>query len=419
MAQAQAARAAQTARGAQAPRTETYRYQGKDRRGNTVQGEVQSESLALAKAQLRKQGVMTQTVRKKPKPLFGERKKAITPADIAIFSRQLATMMKAGVPLVQSFDIVADGQENVAFRELVVSIKNDVSSGNSLASALAKHPRHFDDLFCNLVHAGEQSGKLDSMLDRVATYKEKTEALKAKIKKALTYPIAVILVAIIVTTILLIWVVPQFAETFSSFGADLPAFTLMVLKMSQFAQAYWWLILGVVAGGGFAFKEARFRNQKFADWVDGVMLKLPIIGPILKEAVVARFSRTLCTTFAAGVPLVEALESVAGAAGNAVYAKAIRQIRDDVTVGTQLNQAIRTTGMFPMMLLHMVAIGEESGALDSMLDKVASHFETSVDNKVDGLTALLEPMIMSVLGVLVGGLMVAMYLPIFMLGSVM
>jgi type IV pilus assembly protein PilC len=413
MAQAQAARAAQ------APRTETYKYQGKDRRGNAVQGEVQSESLALAKAQLRKQGIATQTVRKKPKPLFGERKKAITPADIAVFARQLATMMKAGVPLVQSFDIVADGQENVAFRELVVNIKNDVSSGNSLASALAKHPRHFDDLFCNLVHAGEQAGKLDSMLDRVATYKEKTEALKSKIKKAMTYPAAVILVAIIVTTILLIWVVPQFAKTFNSFGADLPAFTLMVLHMSEFMQAYWWVVLGSLAGGGFAFKEARFRNQKFADWIDGVMLKLPIIGPILKEAVVARFARTLCTTFAAGVPLVEALDSVAGAAGNAVYAKAIRQIRDDVTVGTQLNQAIRTTGMFPMMLLHMVSIGEESGALDSMLDKVASHFETEVDNKVDGLTALLEPLIMSVLGVLVGGLMVAMYLPIFMLGSVM
>ena len=242
---------------------------------------------------------------------------------------------------------------------------------------------------------------------------------KSKIRKALTYPAAVILVAIIVTTLLLIWVVPQFAETFSSFGADLPAFTLMVLHMSEFMQAYWWVILGSLAAGGFAFKEARFRNQKFSDWVGGVMLKLPIIGPILKEAVVARFARTLCTTFAAGVPLVEALESVAGAAGNAVYAKAIRQIRDDVTVGTQLNQAIRTTGMFPMMLLHMVAIGEESGALDSMLDKVASHFEVSVDNKVDGLTALLEPLIMSVLGVLVGGLMVAMYLPIFMLGSVM
>ncbi|HND14616.1 MAG TPA: type II secretion system F family protein, partial [Pseudomonadales bacterium] len=368
---------------------------------------------------LRKQGILAQTVRKKGKPLFGERKKAITPADIAVFSRQLATMMKAGVPLVQSFDIVADGQDNAAFRELIVSLRNDVAGGNSLASALAKHPRQFDDLFCNLVHAGEQSGKLDSMLDRVATYKEKTEALKAKIRKALTYPAAVVLVALIVTTILLIWVVPQFAETFSSFGADLPAFTLMVLKMSQFMQAYWWVVLGSLAGAGFAFREARIRNQKFADQVDALTLRIPIVGPIVKEAVVARFARTLCTTFAAGVPLVEALESVAGAAGNAVYAKAIRQVRDDVTVGTQLNHAIRSTNIFPMMLLHMVAIGEESGALDSMLDKVATHFETEVDNKVDGLTSLLEPLIMAVLGVLVGGLMVAMYLPIFMLGSVM
>ncbi|HNC69373.1 MAG TPA: type II secretion system F family protein [Pseudomonadales bacterium] len=410
---------AQAAHASQLLKTETFHYQGKDRRGSPVQGEIKSESISLAKAQLRKQGILAQTVRKKGKPLFGERKKAITPADIAVFSRQLATMMKAGVPLVQSFDIVADGQDNAAFRELIVSLRNDVAGGNSLASALAKHPRQFDDLFCNLVHAGEQSGKLDSMLDRVATYKEKTEALKAKIRKALTYPAAVVLVALIVTTILLIWVVPQFAETFSSFGADLPAFTLMVLKMSQFMQAYWWVVLGSLAGAGFAFREARIRNQKFADQVDALTLRIPIVGPIVKEAVVARFARTLCTTFAAGVPLVEALESVAGAAGNAVYAKAIRQVRDDVTVGTQLNHAIRSTNIFPMMLLHMVAIGEESGALDSMLDKVATHFETEVDNKVDGLTSLLEPLIMAVLGVLVGGLMVAMYLPIFMLGSVM
>lgn len=410
---------AQAAHASQLLKTETFHYQGKDRRGSPVQGEIKSESISLAKAQLRKQGILAQTVRKKGKPLFGERKKAITPADIAVFSRQLATMMKAGVPLVQSFDIVADGQDNAAFRELIVSLRNDVAGGNSLASALAKHPRQFDDLFCNLVHAGEQSGKLDSMLDRVATYKEKTEAMKAKIRKALTYPAAVVLVALIVTTILLIWVVPQFAETFSSFGADLPAFTLMVLKMSQFMQAYWWVVLGSLAGAGFAFREARIRNQKFADQVDALTLRIPIVGPIVKEAVVARFARTLCTTFAAGVPLVEALESVAGAAGNAVYAKAIRQVRDDVTVGTQLNHAIRSTNIFPMMLLHMVAIGEESGALDSMLDKVATHFETEVDNKVDGLTSLLEPLIMAVLGVLVGGLMVAMYLPIFMLGSVM
>ena len=407
------------AQAAQAVKTETFTFHGKDRRGNATKGELQSESVTLAKAQLRKQGITPQVVRKKAKPLLGGRKKAITPADIAIFARQLATMMKAGVPLVQSFDIVADGQENIAFRELVIAIKNDVSGGNSLASALQRHPRYFDDLFCNLVHAGEQSGKLDSMLDRIAIYKEKTEALKSKIRKALTYPIAVVGVAIIVTTILLIWVVPQFAETFASFGADLPAFTMFVLMLSNFVQAYWWAIFLGLGAGIYALKEMRYRNKKFADWIDAMMLKLPIIGPILKEAVVARFSRTLCTTFAAGVPLVEALDSVAGAAGNEVYARAIRQIRDDVTVGTQLNQAIRTTGLFPMMLLHMVTIGEESGALDAMLDKVASHFETEVDNKVDGLTALLEPLIMSVLGVLVGGLMVAMYLPIFMLGAVM
>jgi type IV pilus assembly protein PilC len=408
---------AQTA--AQAVKTVTFTFTGKDRRGNLTKGELQSESVAVAKAQLRKQGITPQVVRKKPKPLFGERKKPIKPADIAIFARQLATMMKAGVPLVQSFDIVADGQENAAFREMIVAIKNDVSGGNSLASALQKHPRHFDDLFCNLVQAGEQAGKLDSMLDRVATYKEKTEALKAKIKKALTYPIAVMAVAVIVTMILLIFVVPQFAATFSSFGANLPAFTLMVLAMSNFMQAYWYVILGVMVAGGYAFGEAKHRSKAFADGIDAAMLKAPVIGPILKEAVVARFARTLCTTFAAGGPLVEALNSVAGAAGNAVYARAIRQIRDDVTVGTTLTQAIRTTGLFPMMLLHMVSIGEESGALDSMLDKVAAHFETEVDNKVDGLTALLEPLIMSVLGVLVGGLMIAMYLPIFMLGSVM
>jgi type II secretory pathway component PulF len=281
---------AQAAHASQLLKTETFHYQGKDRRGSPVQGEIKSESISLAKAQLRKQGILAQTVRKKGKPLFGERKKAITPADIAVFSRQLATMMKAGVPLVQSFDIVADGQDNAAFRELIVTLRNDVAGGNSLASALAKHPRQFDDLFCNLVHAGEQSGKLDSMLDRVATYKEKTEALKAKIRKALTYPAAVILVAIIVTTILLIWVVPQFAETFSSFGADLPAFTLLVLKMSQFMQAYWWVVLGSLAGAGFAFREARLRNQKFADQVDALTLRIPIVGPIVKEAVVARFA---------------------------------------------------------------------------------------------------------------------------------
>jgi len=399
-------------------KSDIYTFQGIDRRGNKTRGEMQGENVNVVKAQLRKQGIKPGVVRKKSKPLFGERKQAIRPLDITIFVRQLATMMKAGVPLVQSFDIVADGLENRTMRELVVSIKNDVASGNSLQSALSKHPRHFDDLFCNLVGAGEQSGKLDSMLDRVATYKEKTEALKAKIRKALTYPAAVIAVAIIVTIVLLVFVVPVFAETFAGFGSDLPAFTLFVLNISNFTQQYWWMIIAAIGAASYAFKEARFRNKKFADWLDAALLKFPIVGDIMYEAVVARFARTLATTFSAGVPLVEALEAVAGAAGNAVYEKAILQVRDDVTVGTPLNVSIRTTGRFPTMLLHMVSIGEESGALDTMLEKVATHYEAEVDNKVDNLTALLEPMIMAVLGILVGGLLVAMYLPIFMLGSV-
>jgi type IV pilus assembly protein PilC len=403
---------------AEAAKTELYQFQGVDRRGNRTKGEMQGENIALVKAQLRKQGITNATVKKKPKPLFGERKKPIKPMDIAVFVRQLATMMKAGVPLVQSFDIVADGIDNPSMRELIIDLKNDVAAGNSLQNALAKHPRYFDDLFCNLVGAGEASGKLDTMLDRVATYKEKSEALKAKIKKALTYPIAVVGIAVIVTVVLLVWVVPVFAETFESFGAGLPAFTQMVLNLSNFMQEWWLIIFAVLGAAGYGFKEARFRSQKFADWIDAVTLKIPIVGDIMFESVVARFARTLATTFSAGVPLVEALESVAGAAGNAVYSRAILQIRDDVTVGTQLGLAIRTTGLFPSMMLAMVSIGEESGALDEMLEKVATHYEAEVDNKVDNLTALLEPLIMAVLGVLVGGLLVAMYLPIFMMGSV-
>ncbi len=403
---------------AEAAKTELYQFQGVDRRGNRTKGEMQGENIALVKAQLRKQGITNATVKKKPKPLFGERKKPIKPMDIAVFVRQLATMMKAGVPLVQSFDIVADGIDNPSMRELIIDLKNDVAAGNSLQNALAKHPRYFDDLFCNLVGAGESSGKLDTMLDRVATYKEKSEALKAKIKKALTYPIAVVAIAIIVTVVLLVWVVPVFAETFESFGAGLPAFTQMVMNLSDFMQEWWLIIFASIGAAGYGFKEARYRSQKFADWIDAVTLKIPIVGDIMFESVVARFSRTLATTFSAGVPLVEALESVAGAAGNAVYSRAILQIRDDVTVGTQLGLAIRTTGLFPSMMLAMVSIGEESGALDEMLEKVATHYEAEVDNKVDNLTALLEPFIMAVLGVLVGGLLVAMYLPIFMMGSV-
>lgn len=398
--------------------TQVFVWQGTDRRGKKAKGEIIGTNQASAKAQLRKQGITANTVKKKPKSLFGERGKAITPADISIFTRQLATMVKAGVPLVQAFDIVAEGVDNPSMRNIIIGLKNDVSGGSSLAGSLKKHPNHFDDLFCNLVEAGEQSGSLETMLDRVATYKEKTEALKSKIKKALTYPIAVVVVAIVVTAILLIKVVPQFAETFTSFGSELPAFTLFVLNISEFTQAWWYIILAVIVVALWIFGTMRKKSRKFANWVDKMMLKLPIIGDIVEQSVYARFSRTLATTFGAGVPLVDALDSVAGAAGNAVYADAIKTVKEDVTSGTQLNVAIRSVAMFPSMLMQMVAIGEESGSLDEMLEKVANHYEAEVDNKVDGLTALLEPLIMSVLGVLVGGLMIAMYLPIFMLGSV-
>jgi type IV pilus assembly protein PilC len=402
----------------QALKTQTFVWQGTDRRGNATKGEIQSENLGLAKAHLRRQGITPKSVSRKSSSLFGPRKKAITPMDIAVFTRQLATMMKAGVPLVQSFDIVADGLENPTMRELLLSVKNDIAGGTNLATALSKHPRYFDDLYCNLVNSGEQSGRLETMLDRVAIYKEKTEILKKKIKKAVTYPAAVVVVAIVVTAVLLIWVVPVFAETFSSFGSDLPVFTQFVMNLSDFFQEWWFVILLGLIATSFALKEAKLRSKRFAEFLDVVALKVPIVGSIVYHAIVARFSRTLSTTFAAGVPLVDALESVAGAAGNSVYYKGIKQIKDDVTVGQPLNVAIRTTGLFPMMLLHMVTIGEESGALDEMLDKVAEHYEQEVDNAVDNLTALLEPFIMAVLGILVGGLLVAMYLPIFMLGSV-
>jgi type IV pilus assembly protein PilC len=402
----------------EALKTQTFVWQGTDRRGNTAKGEIQSENLGLAKAQLRKQGITPKSISRKGKALFGERKKAITPMDIAVFTRQMATMVKAGVPLVQSFDIVADGLENPTMRELLITIKNDVAGGTSFAAALSKHPRYFDDLYCNLVNSGEQSGRLETMLDRVATYKEKTENLKKKIKKAITYPAAVIVVAIVVTAVLLIWVVPVFAQTFQSFGSDLPVFTQFVMDLSEFFQEWWVIMLLGLVAAVYAFREAKLRSIRFAEFLDVTALKVPIVGTIVYNSIVARFSRTLSTTFAAGVPLVDALDSVAGAAGNSVYYKAIKQIKDDVTVGQPLNVAIRTTGRFPMMLLHMVTIGEESGSLDEMLDKVAEHYEMEVDTAVDNLTALLEPFIMAVLGILVGGLLVAMYLPIFMLGSV-
>lgn len=399
-----------------ASKTATYVWQGVDKKGQKTRGEVSAANPAIVKVQLRKQGITAKSVKKKAKPLF-ESKKAITPMDIAIFSRQMATMMKAGVPLIQSFEIVAEGADNPTLRELINELKTDVAAGNGFAKSLTKHPKYFDELFCNLVDSGEQSGTLETMLDRVATYKEKSEALKSKIKKAMNYPIAVICVAVIVTGILLVKVVPQFAETFESFGSELPAFTQLVVAMSEWMQANWFICLGVIVATGYSFKEARRRSKTFSDQVDALALKAPVVGDIINNAVVARFSRTLATTFAAGVPLVDALQSVSGAAGNAVYKQAIDRIRIDVTSGQSLYMSIKMTGLFPSMLLQMVSIGEESGALDTMLDKVATYYEAEVDNAVDGLTALLEPMIMSVLGILVGGLMIAMYLPIFAMGA--
>lgn len=398
--------------------SEEFVWNGTDKNGRQTKGEINAASQAMARAQLRQKGITPRSVRRKPKPLFSARKKPIKPADIAIFTRQLATMMKAGVPLVQSFDIVGDGLENPSMKELVAGIKNDVAAGGGLALSLEKYPRYFDELFCSLVAAGESAGTLEVMLDRVATYKEKTEQLKAKIKKALTYPTAVIIVALVVSGILLVKVVPQFAETFQSFGADLPSFTLFVLGLSEFMQEWWFIIAAAFIAAIFIFKEAKVRSQKFSEGIDRFLLKAPIFGDIVHDAVVARFSRTLATTFNAGVPLVEALESTAGAAGNSVYSKAILQIRDDVTTGTTLYSSVKSTALFPNMLLQMISIGEESGQLDDMLDKCANHYEEAVDNAVDSLSSLMEPMIMSVLGVLVGGLMIAMYLPIFMLGSV-
>lgn len=396
---------------------DVFLYKGVDRKGKKVEGEITGTSSAIVKAQLLKQGIRAQNVRKKPKPLFGG-KKSIKPLDIAIFTRQMATMMKAGVPLVQSFDIVADGVDNASLAELIRAIREDVAAGSGFALSLRKHPKYFDDLFCNLVESGEQSGSLETMLDRIATYKEKTEKLKAKIKKAMTYPIAVIVVAIIVTGILLVKVVPQFAQTFSNFGAELPAFTQFVLGLSDLAIEYWLQAIVILIAAVFIFKSLKQRSKSFAVMLDRLILRVPIIGQIVYQSIVARFARTLSTTFAAGVPLIDALDSVAGATGNAIYEEATLKVRDEVSTGTQLNVALRQTKMFPSMLLQMTTIGEESGSLDEMLDKVATYYEEAVDNLVDSLTSLLEPMIMSVLGILVGGLMVAMYLPIFNLGGV-
>lgn len=401
---------------ATATQAQMYIYKGKSRDGKAIKGEIAGSNPTLIKAQLRKQGINTTSIKKKPKDLFGN--KPIKPAHIAVFTRQMATMMKAGVPLVQSFEIVADGEENPTLKTLIRQLEAEVSSGTSFGASLRKHPKYFDDLFCSLVEAGENSGALDSMLDRVATYKEKSEQLKAKVKKAMTYPIAVIVVAIIVTCILLIKVVPVFASTYEGFGAALPTPTLVAISISDFMIDWWLRGLLLAAGLLYAFRQAVKKSEAVARFVDRVMLKLPVVGDILKNAIVARFARTLSTTFAAGVPLIESLESVAGAAGNSVYRDVILKVRDDVSTGISMNVAMRSTETFPAMLLQLGAIGEESGALDDMMAKAAEHYEEAVDNAVDNLTALLEPMIMAVLGVVIGGLLIAMYLPIFNLGNV-
>ncbi|AKJ97923.1 MULTISPECIES: type II secretion system F family protein [Pseudomonas] len=399
-----------------AVKTDVYTWEGKDRKGTRMTGELTGQSTALVKAQLRKQGINPQKVRKKTSSIFSKGKR-IKPLDIALFTRQMATMLKAGVPLLQAFDIIGEGFDNPNMRKLVDEVKQEVAAGNSFAAALRKCPQYFDELYCNLVDAGEQAGALDTLLDRIATYKEKTEALKAKIKKAMTYPAAVVLVAAVVTGILLVKVVPQFESVFSGFGAQLPAFTLMVIGLSEFMQRYWWLILALLVGLFFGVKYALKRSAALRDWRDKWMLKLPLIGTLMYKTAVARYARTLSTTFAAGVPLVEALDSVSGATGNVVFKQAVQRIKQDVSTGMQLNFSMRASGIFPNLAIQMTAIGEESGALDDMLDKVASFYEAEVDNLVDNLTSLMEPFIMVILGLVVGGLVVAMYLPIFQLGS--
>lgn len=393
-------------------------WEGTDRRGNKVKGQTRGNNQNLIKADLRRQGITPLKVKKKSALASGRRKKKIEPRDIAIFTRQLATMMSAGVPLVQAFDIIGRGHENPSMQELVMTIKTDVEGGSNLRDALAKHPLYFDELVCNLVEAGEAAGVLDTLLDKIATYKEKTEALKSKIKKALFYPTAVVVVAFIVTAILLIFVVPQFEELFAGFGADLPAFTRMVIDLSEFMQSYWWAVFGIIGGLIYAFMQAKRRSPAFNHTLDKIVLKLPIVGDILTKAAIARYARTLSTMFAAGVPLVEALDSVAGATGNSVYSNAVLRMRDQVSTGLQLQLAMNQTGLFPNMVVQMVAIGEEAGSLDAMLSKVADFYEQEVDDAVDGLSSLLEPLIMAILGVLVGGLVIAMYLPIFKMGQV-
>jgi type IV pilus assembly protein PilC len=393
-----------------------YQWEGMDKKGNRVKGKSLAPDEAALRADLRRQGIAPSRIKKQSTAFKAGGKP--NPQDIAVFSRQLATMLAAGIPLVQSFEIVGNGHEKPSMQKLILDIKADVEGGTSLHEALARHPLYFDDLFVNLVEAGEQAGALESLLDKIATYKEKTEALKKKVKKALFYPAAVLVVAIVVTVILLIFVIPQFESLFKGFGADLPAFTQFVIDMSKFLQAQGIFIAIVAGGAGYAFMYFKKRSKKMREFLDRAALKMPIIGPILNKSSIARFARTLSTMFAAGVPLVEALESVAGATGNIVYENAVMRMRDEVATGQRLQRAMETTGLFPNMVIQMIAVGEESGSLDAMSSKVATFYEAEVDNAVDAMSSLLEPLIMAILGVLVGGLVIAMYLPIFKLGAV-
>ncbi|MDJ0760227.1 MAG: type II secretion system F family protein [Woeseiaceae bacterium] len=394
-----------------------FLWEGTDRKGAKVKGKSLASNEAAVRTELRRQGVVPTRIRKQRPKLFSGSQK-ITTGDIAIFSRQLATMLAAGIPLVQSFEIVGNGHENAAMQKLILSIKADVEGGSSLAEAIAKHPLYFDDLFVNLVEAGEQAGALETLLDKIATYKEKTEAIKKKIKKALTYPAAVLVVAFVVTTILLIFVIPAFEDLFKGFGADLPSFTRMVIDLSVFVRTQGYILALMIGAGIFAFFYFKKRSRAMRQFLDKTTLKVPVIGPIMQKASIARYARTLSTMFAAGVPLVEALESVAGATGNIVYENGVLEMRDEVATGQRLQQAMENTELFPNMVIQMIAVGEESGSLDEMSAKVADFYEEDVDNAVDNLSSLLEPMIMAILGVLVGGLVVAMYLPIFKMGSV-
>lgn len=411
-------RSASTTRGVQQAPMPTFTWKGTDKRGTVMKGEQQAKTEALLRAELRRQGITPTQVRPKSKPLFGASGKKISAKEIAIFSRQLATMMKSGVPIVQALEIIGSGQKNPRMGDMVNSLRADIAGGSSIFEALSKYPVQFDELYRNLVKAGESAGVLETVLETIASYKENLEALKGKIKKAMFYPAMIIAVALVVSSILLVFVVPQFEEVFSGFGAELPAFTQMVVALSDFMVKWWWLILLFVIGLVAAFVFFYKRSIKFQHFLDRVILRVPVIGQIMHNSAVARFARTLGVTFAAGVPLVEALGTVAGATGNSVYEQAVLRIRDDVSVGYQVNMAMKQVNLFPHMVVQMTAIGEEAGALDAMLMKVAEFFEQEVNNAVDALSSLIEPFVMIIIGVLVGSMVIAMYLPIFKLASV-